>query len=71
MSANLQSSDRREALAASAAVAASSRIPRQAHAATASDEIRQFRVNVPESELAELRRRINATKWPELLLAYV
>jgi pimeloyl-ACP methyl ester carboxylesterase len=24
-----------------------------------------FRVNVPEAELTELRRRINATKWPE------
>lgn len=30
-----------------------------------------FSNNVPEAELAELRRRINATKWPELLLAYV
>ncbi len=27
--------------------------------------IRPFNVNVPESELTELRRRINATKWPE------
>src|SRR5476649_594259 len=27
--------------------------------------IRPFHVNVPETELAELRRRINATKWPE------
>ncbi|HEY5921096.1 MAG TPA: epoxide hydrolase [Kofleriaceae bacterium] len=27
--------------------------------------IRPFNVTVPESELAELRRRINATKWPE------
>src|SRR5258705_529974 len=27
--------------------------------------IRPFHVNVPEAELAELRRRINATKWPE------
>ena len=27
--------------------------------------IRPFNVNVPESELIELRRRINATKWPE------
>src|SRR5512132_238469 len=27
--------------------------------------IRPFRVNVPEAELDELRRRINATKWPE------
>ena len=27
--------------------------------------IRPFRNNVPEAELAELRRRINATKWPD------
>ncbi len=27
--------------------------------------IRPFRVNVPETELTELRNRINATKWPE------
>ena len=27
--------------------------------------LRPFRVNVPEAELTELRRRINATKWPE------
>jgi pimeloyl-ACP methyl ester carboxylesterase len=27
--------------------------------------VRPFRVNVPEAELSELRRRINATKWPE------
>ena len=27
--------------------------------------IRPFRVNVPEAELTELRRRINATRWPE------
>src|SRR5262249_43977449 len=27
--------------------------------------IRPFRANVPEAELIELRRRINATKWPE------
>jgi len=27
--------------------------------------IRPFRLNVSEAELAELRRRINATKWPE------
>jgi pimeloyl-ACP methyl ester carboxylesterase len=28
-------------------------------------EIRRFHVNVPEAELTEFRRRINATKWPE------
>jgi hypothetical protein len=27
--------------------------------------MRPFRVNVPEAELAELRRRINGTRWPE------
>jgi pimeloyl-ACP methyl ester carboxylesterase len=27
--------------------------------------IRPFRVDVPEAELTDLRRRINATKWPE------
>jgi pimeloyl-ACP methyl ester carboxylesterase len=29
------------------------------------NSIRPFHVNVPESELTELRRRINATKWPD------
>jgi hypothetical protein len=29
------------------------------------DAIRPFHVNVSETELTELRRRINATKWPE------
>jgi pimeloyl-ACP methyl ester carboxylesterase len=27
--------------------------------------IRPFRVNVPEAELTELRRRVSATRWPE------
>ena len=27
--------------------------------------IREFHVNVPEAELIELRRRINATRWPD------
>ena len=27
--------------------------------------LRPFQVNVPEAELTELRRRINATRWPE------
>ena len=29
------------------------------------DAVRPFQVDVPEAELTELRRRINATKWPE------
>src|ERR1700716_598340 len=33
--------------------------------ATDRTAIRPFHVNVPEAELNELRRRINATRWPE------
>src|SRR6186997_1269104 len=33
--------------------------------ATDRTAIRPFRVNVPEADLTELRRRINATRWPE------
>ena len=29
------------------------------------DAIRSFQIKVPDAELTELRRRINATKWPE------
>ncbi len=35
------------------------------HESTSTSEVRPFRFNVPEAELTELRRRINATKWPE------
>jgi pimeloyl-ACP methyl ester carboxylesterase len=31
----------------------------------ANDAIRPFHLNVPDAELTELRKRINATKWPE------
>ncbi len=34
-------------------------------AAAASSEIRPFRYQVPEADLADLRRRINATRWPD------
>src|SRR5687767_262555 len=37
----------------------------QREQATDKNAIRPFRVNVPEAELTELRRRINATRWPE------
>jgi pimeloyl-ACP methyl ester carboxylesterase len=57
--------DRRKVLAASAAVAASGLIPRQAHAATTSEAIRPFHLNVAEAELTGLRRRINTTRWPD------
>ena len=39
--------------------------PRGSEQASDKNAIRPFHVNVPEAELTELRRRINATKWPE------
>jgi pimeloyl-ACP methyl ester carboxylesterase len=39
-------------------------IPRDAEQATDNTAIRPFHVNIPEAELTELRRRINATRWP-------
>jgi len=44
---------------------ATTAIPEAFDLASVKTAIRPFRVNVPESELTELRRRINATKWPE------
>jgi len=35
------------------------------HDTTSTSEVRPFRFNVSEEELTDLRRRINATKWPE------
>jgi pimeloyl-ACP methyl ester carboxylesterase len=36
-----------------------------AAAAASGDAIRPFRVDIPEADLAELRRRIAATRWPD------
>jgi len=40
-------------------------IQRGSNHADDKDAIRPFQVTFPESDLTELRRRINATKWPE------
>src|SRR5580692_7745198 len=34
-------------------------------AATTSEAIHPFHVDIPESELTELRRRVKATRWPD------
>jgi pimeloyl-ACP methyl ester carboxylesterase len=55
---------RRDLIATSVAIGAASLLP--AHSAAAESEaIRPFRVNVPEADLADLRRRIVATRWPD------
>ncbi len=48
-----------------AAVGAASLFPAYPAPAATSDEIRPFLVNVPEEALVDLRRRINATRWPD------
>jgi pimeloyl-ACP methyl ester carboxylesterase len=48
-----------------AVASAASLLPSQLAAAPAGDAIRPFRVDVPEERLADLRRRIAATQWPE------
>src|ERR1700688_1789565 len=55
------------ATAASVAAAAGALgVPPEHEAAAASDNtIRSFRIDFPDAELTELRRRIIATKWPE------
>src|SRR5262245_23860609 len=57
-------STRREILAIAAATGALSLLP--THFAAADDNaIRPFRINVPEEQIADLRRRIAATRWPD------
>ena len=56
---------RRAFLVGSVVVAAAGLLPAALHAATESDAIRPFRVNIPEEDLDELRRRVAATRWPD------
>jgi pimeloyl-ACP methyl ester carboxylesterase len=65
MSAELSSITRRSALVASAAAGALTLLPAHIAAAGENDAIRPFSISFPEEALVDLRRRINATKWPE------
>ncbi|MEK1852505.1 MAG: epoxide hydrolase family protein [Phyllobacterium sp.] len=56
---------RRELLAATAVAGAISLLPRTLRAAVGGDSIRPFRVDIPDEQLIDLRRRIAATRWPE------
>lgn len=47
------------------ATAAASLLPRQVAAAPAGDGIRPFRVDIPDVQLVDLRRRIAASRWPD------
>ncbi len=64
MSATSSSLNRREFLASSAVVGASSLFATSARAA-ADGSIRPFRISIPEQQLVDLRRRVLATRWPD------
>jgi pimeloyl-ACP methyl ester carboxylesterase len=65
MSAKSFSPNRRSFLAASAAAATVSLLPAHLAAAAEDNEIRPFRIDVPEEDLVDLRRRVLATRWPD------
>jgi pimeloyl-ACP methyl ester carboxylesterase len=65
MSATSSSLDRRGFLATSAAVGAATLLPAAARAGVEGDAIRPFRIDVPEEQLVDLRRRVLATRWPD------
>ena len=48
-----------------AAAATLSLLPENAAGATENSAIRPFRINVPDDQLADLRRRIVTTRWPD------
>ena len=51
--------------AMAAAAGAANLFPSRLVAAPTGDAIRPFRVNIPEEQLVDLRRRIAATRWPD------
>jgi pimeloyl-ACP methyl ester carboxylesterase len=57
--------NRRDLLAASVAAAALTALPAGLANAVEGDAIRPFRVDIPEQDLVDLRRRIAATRWPD------
>jgi pimeloyl-ACP methyl ester carboxylesterase len=65
MSATSSSLDRRGFLASSAVVGAATLLPAAARAGAEGDAIRPFRIDVPEEQLVDLRRRVLATRWPD------
>lgn len=51
--------------AATLAVASAANLMPSLSAASASDAIRPFRIDIPEGQLVDLRKRIAATRWPD------
>jgi pimeloyl-ACP methyl ester carboxylesterase len=64
MSSLSSSTTRRGLLAIGAAAGALSLLPAHLAAAAEPNAIRPFRINIPEADIVDLRRRIAATRWP-------
>jgi pimeloyl-ACP methyl ester carboxylesterase len=65
MSEQASSVTRRTVLATTAAAGVFSLLPGRLAAAAGADAIRHFNISFPDDDLAELRRRVAATRWPE------
>src|SRR5690349_20321746 len=65
MSTTSASLSRRDLLGTAAAAVASSLMPGNARAAAEETAVRPFRINIPDETLADLRRRLTATRWPD------
>jgi pimeloyl-ACP methyl ester carboxylesterase len=59
------SPSRRDLIATLAAAGAVSLVPERFAAAADDNAIRPFRISVPQEQLADLRRRIATTRWPD------
>src|SRR5438094_4090708 len=59
------SSTRRNILAVSATAGVLSILPAYFVLAADDNTVRSFKINVPEEQLVDLRRRIAATRWPD------
>ena len=61
----ISSPTRRNLLTLAATAGAMSLFPASLRATTEGDAIRPFTVNFPEADLADLRNRVKATRWPD------
>ena len=61
----MPSTSRRSLLTLAAAAGAIGLLPARLRAATKDGAVRPFAVNIPESDIVDLRRRIAATRWPD------
>jgi pimeloyl-ACP methyl ester carboxylesterase len=61
----ISSPTRRSLITVAATVGAISLLPAGLLASTKDGAIRPFKVNFPEADLVDLRRRVKATKWPD------